>query len=78
MNTRLLPLVLAITLAATGCVVHVADDGADGAAIAQCSISCPADGRASVRCAAPEVPSCDCTPAPAAACLGPARPARLL
>lgn len=77
MTARLLPLVLA--LATAGCIVHVADDGAEaGAAVAQCSISCPAEGRASVRCAPPEVPSCDCTPAPAAACLGPARAARLL
>lgn len=73
MTRRLLPIAL-LALAASGCVVHVADDGAAaGESVAQCSIACPDEGRASVRCAPSETPSCACAPAPAAVCLAPPR-----
>lgn len=72
--------VLTLTCAASACMVHVADDDvrhARDGTVTQCSVSCPADGHASVRCPGKETPTCGCTPTPAAACLAPARDEKL-
>lgn len=68
MIARILPLLAAAALAA--CSINVQDDRHhdDGTT---CSVECPGRQEASVTCAADQVPTCVCEPAPAARCEAP-------
>lgn len=73
MIARTLTLLAAAALAA--CSINVQDDRRHDDAT-RCSVECPDRQDASVTCAAGQVPTCVCEPAPAASCEAPRARAR--